>query len=236
MTESCVAIIPARGGSKRIPDKNIRPFLGKPIISYSIECALSSGLFQRVIVSTDSERIAAIAREHGAEVPFLRSAENSSDHATLATGLIEILQGLDAAGQSYDSFCCLLATAPLVRAKMLLEAHDLLVSGKYDSIVSVHKHDHPILRSLRYSEAGYLEMIWKEHLRTRSQDLEASWHDAGQFYWVTTRAFLDQETIYTKRAGGYPLGHMEAHDIDTLEDWSLVEKLYRFQCLEEGEQ
>ncbi len=223
-----VCIIPARSGSQRIPDKNIRDFAGRPIIHHAIDCARASGLFARVIVSTDSERIAAVARDAGAEVPFLRSAANADAHAPVAAAVIECIHALGVEGEEFDPVCCLLATAPLVRAEMLASACEQLESGPHDSVVSVQRFRYPILRALRIDAEGHLEMLWPEHRTSRSQDLGEAWHDAGQFYWIRRESLLRHGRLIAGRAAAYPLGALDAVDIDDAEDWDLAEQLYRF--------
>ena len=220
-----VAIIPARGGSKRIPRKNIRDFLGKPIIAYSIETALRSGLFEEVMVSTDDEEIAQIAQEYGARVPFLRSQAASGDRATTAEVLAEVLQSYASAGEEFDYGCCLYPTAPLVRASSIKEAFGLIISKGYDSVFPVLRYGYPIWRSLKL-EDGRAVMNWPEHLSGRSQDLPAAFHDAGQFYWFGVKSFLESRALFTHNSGAIELSELEAQDIDNETDWALAEMKY----------
>ena len=166
----CLAIIPARGGSKRIPHKNIKPFLGRPIIAYSIEAALGTGLFEEVMVSTDDVEIAEIARQEGASVPFLRSTENANDYATLADVLVEVVNAYKGRGYECDLICCLLPTAPLISSEDVRSAYDQLVMSTFDSICPVGAFSYPILRSLSIDEKGNLNMNWPEYRFSRSQD------------------------------------------------------------------
>ena len=222
-----LAIIPARGGSKRIPHKNIKPFLGKPIIAYSIETALQSGCFSEVMVSTDDPAIAEVARQYGASVPRLRSARSSDDHATISDVMLEVLADYDAAQRSFDYFCCLFATAPFVRPAQLRSALEQLRGGDFATLVSVQQYHFPILRSLRLDAAGHLQLNWPEHAKTRSQDLPPAYHDAGQFYWARTADYRHEKRFYSSRAGHFLLQDFEAHDIDTPEDWRMAELKYQ---------
>lgn len=226
---SRIAVIPARGGSKRLPGKNIRPFEGRPMIARSIEAALRSGLFERVMVSTDDEAIAAVARTAGAEVPFLRSAGASDDHATLADVVREVIGGYAAAGRAFDTVCCLLPTAPLLRPGRLAEGLALLEDGGFESVVPVVRFSYPIQRGLQI-EGGRLGMVWPEYAEARSQDLPPRYHDSGQFYWLRTRPFMEQGTFFTARCGALVLPEAEVQDIDTEEDWALAELKYRQLC------
>ncbi|WP_161891084.1 pseudaminic acid cytidylyltransferase [Pontibacter russatus] len=221
-----IAIIPARGGSKRIPRKNIRDFLGKPIIAYSIETALNSGLFEEVMVSTDDGEIAEISLKYGAKVPFLRSKAASGDFATTAEALVEVLQAYASAGEEFAYGCCLYPTAPLVKATALTDAFKLMTEKKYDTVFPVLRYGYPIWRSLRI-EDGKAVLNWPEHLRSRSQDLPAAFHDAGQFYWFGVKAFLEKRALFTDNSGAIELSELEVQDIDNLTDWRLAEMKYR---------
>lgn len=221
-----LAIIPARGGSKRIPRKNIKDFLGKPIIAYSIEVALKSGLFDEVMVSTDDEEIAEVARKYGAKVPFMRSKKNADDKATIADVIEEVVLFYEKAGAISEVVCCLFATAPFLTQELLKEGYDKVGLLGFDSAFTIQKFDYPIFRALRENENGNLEMFWKEHLNTRSQDLPKAYHDAGQLYFGKTKSVLAERTFFTKKAYGIKLSKLEAQDIDTLEDWEFAEKLY----------
>jgi len=226
---SRIAVIPARGGSKRLPGKNIRPFEGRPVIARSIEAALDSGLFERVMVSTDDEAIVAVARAAGAEVPFRRSAGASDDHAPLAVVVREVIEGYAARGQAFDTVCCLLATAPLLRPARLAEGVALLESGGFDSVVPVVRFGYPIQRALQI-EDDRLGMVCPEYAEARSQDLPPRYHDSGQFYWMRTRPFMEQGTFFTARCGAIVLPEAEVQDIDTEEDWALAELKYKRLC------
>lgn len=221
-----LAIIPARGGSKRIPHKNVKPFLGKPIIAYSIEAALGSGLFDEVMVSTDDEQIAETARHYGASVPFMRSAATADDYATLADVIDEVLARYKESGVVFDSFCCILATAPLLRPVRLGEAFRMLESERFDSVFPVLRFSYPVQRCLRMEE-GRIGMVWPEYARSRSQDLEPRYHDSGQFYCMWTEEFRKQKRLFAANSGAVVLSEMEVQDIDTEEDWTLAEVKYR---------
>jgi pseudaminic acid cytidylyltransferase len=224
-----LAIIPARGGSKRIPRKNIKDFLGKPIIAYSIEAALNSGLFDEVMVSTDDEEIAKIAKTFGAKVPFFRSSENSNDYATLADVLIEVVNQYLSDKKTVEKICCILPTAPFVSAVRIHEAYYLLQKENYDSVCPVVEFSYPILRALELSANKKLQMIWPENLNTRSQDLKPAYHDSGSFYWVKSKALFDEKTIFVKNCGAIILPETEVQDIDTETDWKLAELKFKLQ-------
>lgn len=218
-----LAIIPARGGSKRLPGKNIRNFAGKPMLAWSVEAALDSGLFETVMVSTDSEEIAAVAREAGATVPFLRSAEPADDHAVLLDVLAEVFGRYEAEGQRFERLCCILPTAPLLRAATLQHAASLMDKGGFDTVFPVVAFGYPVQRALRRDAAGLTAMHQPEHYASRSQDLEPVFHDAGQFYWMTREACLAKQPTFAGRAGSFVIDEMDAQDIDTLTDWRLAE-------------
>ncbi len=218
-----LAIIPARGGSKRIPRKNIKSFLGKPIISYSILAAKESMLFDDIIVSTDDEEIANIARTYGAKVPFLRSEKNSDDYATTADVLIEVLDKLS---KPYELVCCIYPTAPFVTSKVLKATLELLNVNNFKSVFPVLPYSFPIQRALKKSDNGNLEMFFEQYKNFRSQDLEKAYHDAGQFYWLNVDDFINTKEIYSDFSGIYVLNELHAQDIDTTVDWKLAELKY----------
>lgn len=213
-----LAIIPARGGSKRIPRKNLKHFLGKPIIAYSIELAIKSNLFTEVMVSTDNEEIASIAEEFGASVPFLRSAKNSDDFSTLSEVIDEVLSKYTT---DFDFICCILPTAPLITEEMLLQGLELLEHEKFDSVRPVVQFSYPIQRAIKISHQNSMEFFYPEFYKSRSQDLEKSYHDAGQFYWMTNEARL-----HGASKGAFVIDGNQAQDIDTMEDWKLAEMKY----------
>lgn len=222
-----IAIIPARGGSKRIPKKNIKIFSGKPMISYSIEAAKKSGLFDRIIVSTDSEEIAAVAREYGAEVPFMRPAELSDDYTPTASVIKHAIEWLKNNGDKPDYVCCVYATSPLLQPQYLVDGYNLIFNNQVSSVFSVTTFPFPILRGLKINSDGCLEMFFPEHELTRSNDLPESYHDAGMFYWLETESFLRTSRVYTADAMPVILPRISVQDIDTPEDWDTAEILYK---------
>jgi pseudaminic acid cytidylyltransferase len=218
-----VAIITARGGSKRIPRKNIRPFLGKPIIGYVIEAALQSGLFEEVMVSTDDAEIADVARQYGATVPFRRTDKNADDFATTTDVLLEVLADYAQADRHFDVGCCLYPTAPFVSARLLQEAYATLKKEGFDTVYAVQPFAFPIQRAVALNSAGRVRWLQPEHRSSRSQDLERAYHDAGQFYLFRPEAMLQHRQIIGPNSGGIVISEMQAHDIDTEEDWQVAE-------------
>lgn len=231
---SCLAVITARGGSKRIPRKNIRPFCGKPILAYSIEAALQSGVFEEVMVSTDDEEIADVARQYGAAVPFLRSAETSNDYATTADVLAEVLERYAGCGRKFDTLACLYPTAPFVTAEKLRRALDTLHTSGADSLMPVVAFSFPPQRGLVLRQ-GTLAYQFPQYAAARSQDLEPVYHDCGQFYFCHTRAFAQYHTLVTPHTVPLILPEQEVQDIDNLSDWALAELKYKTFLLQEGE-
>ena len=229
-----VAIIPARGGSKRIPKKNIKLFHGKPMIAYSIEAARKSGCFDQVIVSTDDPEIAAIAKEWGADVPFLRPAEIADDYATTLDVIKHTLNWYQQQGEIIEHACCIYATAPFVKSEALVRGLEALMDGDYDYAFSATSFPFPIQRALKLTSKGTVEMFMPEHLNTRSQDLEEAFHDAGQFYWGTADAFLAGQPIFSNRSYAVLLPRNEVQDIDTPEDWDNAEALFSALQSREG--
>lgn len=221
-----IAIIPARGGSKRIPRKSIKDFLGKPIMAYSIETALESQLFEEVMVSTDDEEIAEIARAYGAKVPFLRSSATSDDYATTASVLEEVIHNYEKSDKSFTYSCCIYPTAPLIKAGTLRDALTLLKGQAYDAVFPVLRYGYPIWRSLKIEDSRAV-MNWPEYLNSRSQDLQPAFHDAGQFYFFHVKQFLQKRTLFTDHSGAIELSELEAQDIDNLTDWKLAELKYK---------
>jgi len=223
----CLAIIPARGGSKRIPKKNIKPFLGKPIIAYTLETAIQSGLFEEVMVSTDDDEVARISQKYHASVPFMRSKETANDTAPLVAVLIEVLTAYQQLGKTFDAICCLLPTAPLLSISTLQASYNKLAQSTFDSICPVVEFSYPIMRSLKLDEQQHLQFNWPEYQFTRSQDIPPAYHDCGLFYWLRTEALLRDKQIMTPRGSAVVLSEMEAQDIDTLMDWQLAELKYK---------
>jgi len=221
-----LCIIPARGGSKRIPRKNIKDFLGKPIIAYSIETALQSGLFEEVMVSTDDEEIAEVAKRYGAKVPFFRSKENSDDFATTADVLLEVLREYNTLGFSYEYACCIYATAPLIRRQNLIDGFRKVVTERRYSVFPVVKFSYPVWRGLKILDSGDAEMIWAEHINTRSQDLEEVYHDAGQWYWFEVAYLVENKTMFSENSAAIILSGLDVQDIDDDADWQMAELKY----------
>ncbi len=220
-------MITARGGSKRIPRKNIKSFLGQPIIRYSIEAALQSGLFDEVMVSTDDAEIADVARQCGATIPFMRSAANANDHATTADVIREVLQQYEAAGRQFDYACCIYPTAPFVTAARLQQAFSELQSKDADGLIPVTRFSFPILRSFKMTD-GRLAYNWPEYALTRSQDLAPAFHDCGQFYFFKTEAFLKNGSLISANTVAIEVPESEVQDIDNEEDWKIAEIKYSF--------
>lgn len=228
---SSIAIIPARGGSKRIPRKNVRDFCGKPIIAWTIETALGSALFDRVVISTDDEEISSLARERGAEVPFIRPAELADDF----TGTDAVfLHALNTLGLTTGIACCLYATAPFLQPDDLKRGRDVLITNNATTAFSVTRYNYPIFRALKVNERGRVEMIWPEHCLTRSQDLPDTWHDAGQFYWVDVAKYLVEKRLFSLDSCPVELPSLRVQDIDTEEDWKRAEVMFRL--IDKGQQ
>lgn len=228
---SKLAIIPARGGSKRIPRKNIRDFLGKPILSYSIEIAQRSGLFDEVMVSTDDPEIAALALQYGASVPFTRSLEASNDHATTFQVIEEVINEYKNRNSSFNYGCCIYPTAPLLKPETLQEGYHLMLSNRYDVVLPVLEFSFPIWRSLvNHPDQPHKVMFqWPENSTKRSQDLPRSFHDAGQFYWLNIPAILQKKMLLTDNIGAVFVNEIDAQDIDNLSDWNLAEFKYKYR-------
>lgn len=223
---SVVAIITARGGSKRIPRKNIKEFCGKPIIAYSIEAALNSGIFDEVMVSTDDEEIARIAESYGAEVPFLRSAEKADDHAPTIEVIKEVLEEYKKLGEEFDYACCIYPTAPFITAGKLKTAFETLKSSGKDALVPVVKFSFPPQRCFVIEDES-LKYKWPENEFARSQDLEPFYHDAGQFYFQKTKTLIEGHSLVPASTAPFIVDDMEVQDIDTFDDWNIAEIKYR---------
>ena len=221
-----LTIIPARGGSKRIPKKNIRDFLGKPIIAYSIETALQSGLFEEVMVSTDDKEIAEIAIKYGAKVPFYRSDEASNDFATTMTVIQEVITDyMNKLNKEFDLVCCIYPTAPLIQVQHLKTGLDLILTKNFDSVFPVVAFGYPIWRGLELLDGEKTQMVWPEYQNSRSQDLKKIYHDAGQWYWMNMKQLGD--SIFTQNTGSVILSDNEVQDIDNITDWKLAEMKYK---------
>lgn len=222
-----VAIIPARGGSKRIPGKNIKPFAGKPIIAYSILAALNSKLFDRVIVSTDSKEIADVACGYGAEAPFVRPGELAGDVTATADVILHALAWLTGQHSPASQVCCLYATAPFVQPCYLRQGLTLLLESGATSVFTVTSYPAPIFRALKQQADGRLAMVWPEYELTRSNDLPETFHDAGQFYWLDAPRFMAEKRIYSPDSRPVILPRFLVQDIDTPEDWLTAEAMYQ---------
>ncbi len=230
---SCLCVIPARGGSKRIHKKNIKPFLGKPILAYSIAAVKQSNIASELMVSTDDEDIARIAGDYGAKVPFLRSQENSDDKSGLADVLSEVIEQYDKQGESFDYVACILPTAPLIRAEDIRNAFDILTDNEEaTSICSVEKFSYPPQRGL-VMEEDYLIMIDDNYYYSRSQDLRPIYHDCGQFFIFRTEAFMKEKRMYTTRNLAYHISSRYSQDIDDETDWEIAEIKYKLM-MEKG--
>src|SRR5690606_5572843 len=214
-----VAIIPARGGSKRIPRKNINTFAGKPMIQWSIEAAIESGCFDQVLVSTDDTEIAEISKLSGADVPFIRPAEFSDDHTPTSAVMRQALENLAGQGVEVKIACCIYATAPFVTANDISAGLEKFDSGKNDYVVSVTSYEFPIQRACRITPEGKLEMINPQNYLVRSQDLEDFYQDAGQFYWGVSSAWLKELPVFGDKTAPLIIPRHRVQDIDTQEDW-----------------
>lgn len=229
-----VAIIPARGGSKRIPRKNIREFCGKPMVAYSVEAALASGVFDEVMVSTDDREIAEIAVRYGASVPFMRSAETSGDFVNMPDVVIEVLEEYEKRGCHYDYGCMIFPTAPFVSAENLKKAGEKFREAIPDSLVSVVKFSYPVQRALVMRE-GQLVFEYPQYLDSRSQDLEPHYHDAAQFIFFRTESLKTNRRLLVGNMLPFEIDEMQVQDIDTEEDWKIAEMKYRMVKEKQGE-
>ena len=227
MSLNKIAIIPARGGSKRIPGKNIKSFEGRPIISYSITAAIDSKLFDEVMVSTDDHEIATIALQYGATVPFLRSHKASDDFASTEDVILEVITQYHSSGKQFEVGCCIYPTAPFATVKLIQDGFHLLDSGSFDTVFPVVQFDYPIQRSLQFSDKGKIEMVWPQYLDSRSQDLPNRFHDTGMFYWFRTHQFLEDKKLFGENSGAIIISELQCHDIDTTDDWEMAEIKYR---------
>lgn len=232
-----VAIIPARGGSKRIPRKNVRVFCGEPIIGWSIKAAREAGIFERVIVSTDDAEIGSIAREYGAETPFLRPPELSDDFTGTGAVVSHALSWMNAHGPPQVSLaCCIYPTAPFVEASDLRDGVELLLRSGADYAISVTSFPFPIQRAVKLTEGGRIEMFSSEFMAARSQDLVEAWHDAGQFYWGRAESWLSGRPIFSRTTAAVALPRHRVQDIDTLEDWERAEWLFKAMRAQLGQE
>ena len=227
-----LAIIPARGGSKRIPRKNIKLFSGKPMIAWSIDAAHASGLFDHIVVSTDDVEISAVAKAYGAEVPFMRPPALSDDYTGTSAVVAHAIQWYRAQGDMPDPVCCIYATAPFVNAADLQRGLQMLADSDSDFAFSVTSFAFPIQRAIKLTEEGRVQMFQPEHFNTRSQDLEQAFHDAGQFYWGRAAAWIADKPIFSSDAMPVILPRHRVQDIDTPEDWERAE--WMFKALQTG--
>lgn len=224
---STICIIPARGGSKRIPRKNIRPFAGKPMIAHSITAAKESGVFDRIMVTTDDSEIMEVARVWGAEIPFVRPPELANDHAGTDAVLIHALKWCESQGIHMDYACCLYATAPFVRPKDLRQGLEILRRTGATTAFTVTTFPYPIFRALKIDRNDRIEMFWPEYRLTRSQDLPEAYHDAGQFYWLNVPKYLAEGRLFSSHSVAVRLPRHLVQDIDTEEDWVRAELMYK---------
>ena len=227
-----LAVIPARGGSKRIPRKNIREFCGKPIIAYSIQAALQSNCFDQVVVSTDDAEIAAVAREWGAKTPFVRPEELANDYAGTIPVIKHAVEWFAANQEKPEFVCCIYATAPFVSVADLQHGLDVLTTQQSEYAFSVTSYPFPIQRAVKVTADGRLAMFQPENFQMRSQDLEEAFHDAGQFYWGRSDAFVKELPLFSKDAAPVLLPRHRVQDIDTLEDWHRAELMFKAQLNE----
>lgn len=222
-----IAIIPARGGSKRIPRKNIKSFFGKPMIAYAIEAAKSAAIFDTIMVSTDDNEIAQIAKEYGAEVPFLRSKENADDFSGTDDVLHEVLREYKKLGTHFELACCIYPINPFIENKNLIEGLQKLKEESFDSVFSAVRYSYPIQRSFRINEQGKMFLLQPEYFKFRSQDLVPTFHDAAQFYWFRTAVFSEKGRIWTDNTGIVEINELKVQDIDNETDWKLAELKYK---------
>lgn len=230
-----LAVIPARGGSKRIPRKNIKLFGGKPMIAWSIEAAIASECFDRIIVSTDDEEIAQVARNLGADVPFIRPQALSDDHTGTIPVVAHAIEWQNKQGEIASDACCIYATAPFLQPNDIVKGYQVLLSSNADYAFSVTSYAFPIQRAIRITNSQRVQMFQPEHFNTRSQDLEDAWHDAGQFYWGHSSAWLAQQPLFTDAAAPVPMPRYRVQDIDTPEDWERAEWLLKSMNLSNKE-
>lgn len=221
-----MAVIPARGGSKRIPRKNIKLFGGLPMIAWSIRAAIDSQCFDHILVSTDDDEIASVAKAYGAEVPFVRPASLSDDHTATIPVIAHAIEWQSQHATATTEVCCIYATAPFIQASDIQQGLQVLQSTGADYAFSVTSYAFPIQRAIRITAEERLEMFQPEHFNTRSQDLQEAWHDAGQFYWGKAQAWLDGKPVFSKDAAPVKLPRFRVQDIDTREDWERAEYMF----------
>ncbi len=220
-----LAIIPARGGSKRIPRKNIKFFFGRPIMARAIEAAINSRLFDEIMVSTEDPEIAEIAQQYGAKVPFIRTNKNADDVAGTDDVILEVLACYENMNKQFDRACCIYPATPLISVERLIEAYNKLLQGNYDTVFPVLRYGHPVQRALK-NENNKIQMVWPEYKDARTQDLEPYFHDAGQYYWLDISKFKIHKQLFSLNSGYIELSELEAQDIDNMSDWNLAELKY----------
>jgi len=223
-----LAIIPARGGSKRIPRKNIKDFFGKPVIAYPIRAALDSGLFEEVMVSTDDPEIAEVSKSFGAIVPVLRSSQNADDHAGLADVVKEVLDFYQKTNRLFERFCCILPATPFVLPEQFKKSLNFLISGKYASVFPAIRFSHPIQRAFKI-ENGNALMLRPETMQSRTQDLQNTYFDSGQFYWMKVSSFYKENRFFTQNTGAIEFPEADFIDIDNETDWWKAEQIFRIK-------
>jgi pseudaminic acid cytidylyltransferase len=225
MLQKNLAIITARANSKRIPGKNTKNFLGRPIIHYVIEAAIGSQLFTEVMVSTDCKKIAKVALSAGAKVPFIRSSENSNDHSSTANVILEVIAYYKETGSHFDNICCLYPTAALLSSTTMKKSYEQFLLSRADTLVPVCLYSHPIQRAFRIKNQT-LKPSNPEYTQTRTQDLEEHYHDVGMFYWGTEKYLSKSGNFFSENSSPYILQENEAQDIDNPDDWELAELKY----------
>lgn len=223
-----VAIITARGGSKRIPRKNIKNFFGKPIIGYSIEAAIKSEIFDYVMVSTDDQEIAEVAKEFGADIPFFRSEKTSDDYATTSDVIIEVINELKKHGKSFDNICCIYPTAPFLTDKVLCESFDRFESSKAYALVPVIQMSYSPQGFMKKNEDGFIDFVHPELKFVRSQDIPDIYYEVGQFYWMKTEEFLKSKSVIMDKTFGFEISELHTQDIDNQIDWELAEVKFEY--------
>ena len=221
---SCVAIITARGGSKRIPQKNIKQFMGKPMIAYAIDAAKESGIFDEVMVSTDSEEIANVARNLGAEVPFMRSEKTSNDNATTFDAIDEVVQEYKKKNKFFDNLCCIYPCVPFLKSETLKNAYEML--PEFDAVIPVCKYPAPIEWAMKI-ESGLLVPNDREAQNIRSQDISPKYFDVGMFYFCKTEKIYENNSLLPKKTTAYVIDEIQCQDIDTMDDWYMAEIKYK---------
>ena len=222
-----VAIITARGGSKRIPRKNIKEFMGKPMISYAINAALDSKIFDEVMVSTEDKEITQVALDYGAKVPFLRSEKTANDYATTEDVLIEVIEKYDKLGKNFDEICCIYPCVPFLTSEILKKAYDKFKTSNANSLIPVVKYSFPIQRAFKINKYGHLEYREPENSQKRSQDLESMYHDVGMFYFSKTDSLMKYKNLVGEETTYLEMKETQIQDVDTLEDWELAELKYK---------